>query len=80
MRHERLVVFAPSRFSRPDATAVYLSFGHSGRNFAFLCPKRAREGLAQPQACRAGDVSAAPCLQVAAGEPAAATRLRQARP
>ncbi len=30
----------------------------------------------QPQASRAGDVSAAPCLQVAAGELAAATRLR----
>ncbi len=34
----------------------------------------------QPQACRAGDVSAAPCLQVAARELAAATRLRQAMP
>jgi hypothetical protein len=36
----------------------------------------ALKGLAQPQACRAGDVSAAPCLQVAAGELAATTRLR----
>ncbi len=34
----------------------------------------AREGLEQPQACRTGDVSAATCLQVAAGELAAATR------
>ncbi len=41
---------------------------------------REREGLAQLQACRAGDVSAAPCLQVAEGELTAATRLRQARP
>ncbi len=40
---------------------------------------RAREGLTSPQACRAGDLSAAPCLQVAAGELAAAIRLRQAR-
>ncbi len=40
----------------------------------------ALKGLVQLQACRAGDVSAAPCLQVAAGELAAATRLRQARP
>ncbi len=34
----------------------------------------------QPQVCCVGDVSSAPCLQVAAGELAAATRLRQARP
>ncbi len=53
-------------------TAVCLSFGPIGQNLT--------EGLAQPQACRAGDVSAASCLQVAAGELAAATRLRQARP
>ncbi len=38
------------------------------------------KGPAQPQACRAGDESAASCLQVATGELAAATRLRQARP
>ncbi len=36
---------------------------------------QALKGLAQPQACRAGDVSATPCLQAAA-ELAAATRLR----
>ncbi len=41
---------------------------------------RAWEGLAQPQACRAGDVSAAPCLQVAAGEQARTARLQQAMP
>jgi hypothetical protein len=49
--------------------------------FYYFCDTSVREkGLAQPQACRAGDVSAASCLQVAAGEQAAATRLRQARP
>jgi hypothetical protein len=48
----------------------------SDKFLLFLQPKRAQVGLAQPQACRAGDVSAALCLQVAAGELAAATRLR----
>jgi hypothetical protein len=70
-------------------TAMYLSAGPIRQSLLFLLPKRAREGLAQPQACRAGDVThvsaARPhpawrCLQGAAGELAAATCLRQARP
>ncbi len=46
--------------------------------FLFVRQKRVREGLGQPQACRAGGVSAAHwfSLQVAAGKLAAATRLR----
>ncbi len=39
--------------------------------FYCFCDRSVRE-----KACRAGDVSAAACLQVAAGELAAATRLR----
>ncbi len=57
-----------------------LFFTPSNKILLFSRPKRAREGLAQPQACRAGAVCAAPCLQVAAGELAAATHLRQAGP
>ncbi len=62
-----LVLVPPSSFS---FTPIGLYFSVS--------VVRAREGLAQPQACRLGVVSAAPCLQVAAGELAAATRLQQA--
>ncbi len=52
-------------------TIVCLSFHYMSEEHV-----HALKGLAQPQACRAGDVSAALCLQVAAGELAAATRLR----
>jgi hypothetical protein len=51
----------------------------SDKNLLLLGHKRAREGLVQPQVCLAGDVSPAPCLPLAAGELAAAARLRQAR-
>ncbi len=48
-------------------SGVYLSFTPSDEVLLFLRSKRAQKGLAQPQACRAGDISAAPCLQVAVG-------------
>jgi hypothetical protein len=48
----------------------FLSVHTNRKMLLFLRPKRALEGLAQPQACRAGDSFAG----------GAATRLRQARP
>ncbi len=54
---------------RSHGTALYLSFGPIGKNSTVsVTEARAREGLAQPQACGAGDVIAA------------ATRFRQAKP
>ncbi len=70
------VRFASARHS----TVVCLRFGPIGQNCIVSVAQACAKGLAQPQTCRAGDVSAAPCLLLAAGELAAATRLRQARP
>ncbi len=62
-------------------TAVYLSASPLWTKCYCFCDTSVREKAccAAASVC-AGDVSAAPCLQVAAGELSEATRLRQARP